>query len=43
MANTLLLKKFNCCLGQGKTLDATVSQTEIAGVYDSLAKDMQRI
>jgi demethylmenaquinone methyltransferase / 2-methoxy-6-polyprenyl-1,4-benzoquinol methylase len=38
MANTLLLKKFNCCLGQGKTLDATVSQTEIAGVYDSLAK-----
>jgi ubiquinone/menaquinone biosynthesis C-methylase UbiE len=38
MANTLLLKKINCCLGQRKSLDATVSQTEIAGIYDSLSK-----
>ena len=38
MANTLLLKKFNCCRGQGKILDATVTQTEIAGVYDSISK-----
>ena len=38
MANTLLLKKFNCCRGQSKTLDATVAQTEIAGVYDSISK-----
>jgi ubiquinone/menaquinone biosynthesis C-methylase UbiE len=38
MANTLLLKKFDCCLGHGKTLDAKISQAEIAGVYDSVAK-----
>ncbi|MGW8303762.1 MAG: class I SAM-dependent methyltransferase, partial [Desulfobacterales bacterium] len=38
MANTLLPKKINCCSGQRKSLDATVSQTEIAGIYDSLSK-----
>ena len=37
MATTLLLKKLNCCLGHGKTLDATVSQNEIAGIYDSIS------
>ena len=38
MAFTPLLKEFKCCLGHEKTLDANVSQAEIAGVYDSLAK-----
>jgi len=38
MANTLLVKKLNCCSGQQKKLDARVPQNEIAGIYDSLSK-----
>ncbi len=37
MASTLFIKKINCCSGHAKTLDANVSQTEVAAVYDSLA------
>ncbi len=38
MANSFSEKIVNCCFGQRKTLDALVSQTEIAGIYDSLSK-----
>jgi ubiquinone/menaquinone biosynthesis C-methylase UbiE len=38
MANSFSEKIVNCCFGHRKTLDASVSQTEIAGIYDSLSK-----
>jgi ubiquinone/menaquinone biosynthesis C-methylase UbiE len=38
MANSFSGKIVNCCFGHRKTLDASVSQTEIAGIYDSLSK-----
>jgi ubiquinone/menaquinone biosynthesis C-methylase UbiE len=38
MANSFSGKLVNCCFGHRKTLDAVVSQTEIAGIYDSLSK-----
>ena len=38
MTNSFSGKLINCCFGHGKTLDANVSQTEIAGIYDSLSK-----
>ena len=38
MANSFSGKIVNCCFGHRKTLDAIVSQTEIAGIYDSLSK-----
>ena len=38
MVNTFSEKIFNCCFGHEKTLDANVSQTEIAEIYDSLSK-----
>ncbi len=38
MANSFSEKIVNCCFGHTKTLDALVSQTEIAGIYDSLSK-----
>ena len=37
MANSFSEKIVNCCFGHRKTLDASVSQTEIAGIYDSLS------
>jgi len=37
MVNTVSGKIFNCCLGHRKNLDANVSQTEIAGIYNSLS------
>jgi len=38
MVNTFSEKIFNCCFDHRKTLDASVSQTEIPGIYDSLSK-----
>ncbi len=38
MANTFSLKRFNCCSDQRKKLDANISQTEIASVYNSISK-----
>ena len=38
MATSFSEKIGNCCFGHRKTLDANVSQTEIAGIYDSLSK-----
>jgi ubiquinone/menaquinone biosynthesis C-methylase UbiE len=38
MSNTFSLKRFNCCSDQRKKLDANISQTEIASVYNSISK-----
>ncbi len=38
MAQTVSSQGLKCCWGQQKKLDAQVSQTEIAGIYNSLAK-----
>lgn len=38
MANAFSLKGFNCCSNQRKKLDANISQTEIASVYNSISK-----
>ena len=38
MVNLFSEKIVNCCFGHGKNLDANVSQTEIAGIYNSLSK-----
>jgi len=46
MVNTFSEKIFNCCFGHEKTLDANVSQTEIAGIYDSMdavLKEFKRV
>ena len=38
MKQTIISQKMECCFGEPKALDAHLSQTEIVGVYDSLAK-----
>jgi ubiquinone/menaquinone biosynthesis C-methylase UbiE len=38
MAQTVSSQGLKCCWGQKKKLDARVSQAEIAGIYNSLAK-----
>ena len=38
MAQTVSTKKVSCCLGRQNKLDARISQQEIVGVYNSLAK-----
>jgi hypothetical protein len=43
MSNTFSLKRFNCCSDQRKKLDANISQTEIASVYNFKLKSQAYI